>query len=143
MGRSAWLPICLMLWTCFLWTCFLSGCLVFGFLGMLGVFSLAADKFDAALDLEPQVDSSCLCVSCGRQFCHPGPAGRLHSTISKPPSNALLPPIPPTLRLQNAQTLRLGGQSLLDAGLCLAAAGDPREAKAQMKVGGRVMDLVH
>lgn len=38
--------------------------------------------------------------------------------------------------LQNAQALRLGGQSLLDAGLCLAAS-DPREVRGQIQVGAR------
>lgn len=35
---------------------------------------------------------------------------------------------------QNAQALRLGGQSLLDAALCLGAT-DPGEAKQLVKVG--------
>lgn len=56
------------------------------------LFSLAADKFDAALDLEPR----------------------------------------------DAQALRLGGQSLLDAGLCAGAGGDAREAKAAIKARCRL-----
>lgn len=111
------------------------------------LFSRAADKFDAALDIDPQVGPARIgmhLVESGAGVwvplvgCHL--AFRLfRASPSRPRMHGQLPLLQTLCctaaqPVQKVEAFRLGGQSLLDAGLCMAGY-DAAEAKQLVKVG--------